>query len=74
MELFANKLKFNNFPQNGPYVKKQTNFGCNIQHMKIKLPKAHTSDKRQFCTREKIRQSTPIKAPSTENPLSIALN
>jgi hypothetical protein len=46
VELFANKLKIYNFPQNLIYVKKQTNFGCNIQHMKIKLPKAHTSDKR----------------------------
>jgi hypothetical protein len=46
VELFANKLKIYNFPQNGSYVKKQTSFGCNIQHMKIKLPKAHTSDKR----------------------------
>jgi hypothetical protein len=39
-------LNFLNFPQNVSYVKKQTSFGCNIQHMKIKLPKAHTSEKR----------------------------
>ncbi len=75
MELFVNKLKFYNFPQNGPYVKKQTKLWMQYSTYENQASQKHILvTKDQFCTGEKIRQPTPIKAPSIGNPLSIALN